>query len=749
MSEPAQILKVLFESLTCIDAPDDREAFLTYTCRDNPALRTRLERLLALRNEASDFFDIETAPVPTDTPSPDAPADGEGEAQDGMGTRIGRYRLVKRLGEGGCGVVYLAEQQEPVRRRVALKIIRLGMDTERVIARFEMERQALAMMDHPNIARVFDVGATRTGRPFFVMQLVEGKRITDYCNEKQLGIPARLNLFIRICKAIQHAHQKGVIHRDIKPSNILIWENDGEAVPKVIDFGIAKATGGGLNPDASFTDAGQHVGTPAYMSPEQASGSGMDVDTRSDIFSLGSLLYELLTGRPPFEPERLHKAGAEEFRRILIEDDPCEPSEVIYSLDAAALKEVAAQRDCDPQKLAGSIRGDLDWIVMKALEKDRKRRYGTADSFAADVQRHLNDEPVMARPPGRAYLLGKLVKRNRLVVASVAGVAAALVLGLGLAYSSYLSEREARQEQERLRRVAELARAEEAAMREKAHVRENIAQVAMLMSEGKTEEAEAQLRLTPLSTVEPSIEAANVLRSLGGWYAIRGQWPQAAECYLLLTQANRLSSTNQIFSNNDLVSPGPALVENGNIDDYRKFRAWALGRFGEDPTLGAAQQMLQTTLLLPADAEFLRKLQPMGNLLKQSEFDPSKLKPGWDSQFVIWRAWSIALLEYRTGNHEETIRWCTKALEYKNPAACLPAIIHPILALAHHRAGHPGPAREALDQSRKLLQTAFNPELAPTYEPLGRSQGYWWDWLIARILFREAEAAILGPAARQ
>jgi eukaryotic-like serine/threonine-protein kinase len=735
MSEPTRLLKIFFEALTSLERPEEREAFLEFTGRDNPALRARLQLLLDRQMEANDFFDIETAPV---LPAEESSRSEQPEAEnstEGVGTQIGRYRLLERLGEGGCGVVYLAEQQGPVRRRVALKIIRLGMDTESVIARFEMERQSLAMMDHPNIARVFDVGTTRTGRPFFVMQWVDGEKITDYCNDKRLDITERLKLFIRICQAIQHAHQKGVIHRDIKPSNILVWENDGEAVPKVIDFGIAKATEGGILEKATFTAAGQFVGTPAYMSPEQASGRGLDVDTRSDIFSLGSLLYELLTGRPPFDPGQLQKAGAEEIRHILQEVDPREPSAAVSALKPDELRETAGQRGCDAQKLAGILRGDLDRIVMKALEKDRKLRYGTADSLAADVLRYLNDEPVLARPSGRIYRLTKLVRRNKVVFAAGTLVLLTLVIGLGASTWMFFRANQARD-------AAERARSNEEKLRQSAIVRENISQVAVLMSEGKTEEADAMLRQTPLATIEPSLEAANVLRSLGGWNAIRGRWPQASECYLLLTQANRLSSPEQILKNSDLVAPGPALAENGDLEDYGEFRKWALSFFRNSSDPWTAQQVIQATLVLPADQDFLRELEPVGEVLKRSQLEKRKLKPGWNTQLAIWQAWSLSLLEYRRGDFEQAVSWGNKALEIRNPAACLPAVIHPVLAMANHRAGHEDAARAELETSRKLIQTAFAPELAPVYEPLGHLQGFWWDWVLARILFREADALI-------
>ena len=357
--------------------------------------------------------------------------------------RIDRYKILQKLGEGGCGVVYMAEQTEPVRRRVALKVIKLGMDTKQVIARFEAERQALALMDHPNIARVLDAGATTNGRPFFVMELVKGVRITDYCDQRHLSAQERLNLFVKVCQAIQHAHQKGVIHRDIKPSNILVTLHDGVPVPKVIDFGIAKAVDQPLTEKTVFTAVGLFMGTPAYMSPEQAELSGLDIDTRSDIYALGVLLYELLTGQTPFNAKELSQAGLDEIRRRIREEEPIRPSTRLNTMADAELTEVAGRRQSEPAKLTRFVRGDLDWIVMKCLEKDRMRRYDTANGLAVDVQRHLNDEPVVARPPSTAYRCQKFVRRNKLAVAAGCGVAVSLLTGLGLSTWLWIKEREA------------------------------------------------------------------------------------------------------------------------------------------------------------------------------------------------------------------------------------------------------------------------------------------------------------------
>ena len=365
-----------------------------------------------------------------DTPAfKDTPA----AEDESIGKSIGPYRLLQRIGEGGCGVVYMAEQEKPVRRRVAFKIIKLGMDTKSVIARFEAERQALALMDHPNIARVLDAGATESGRPYFVMELVRGVKITDYCDQNELDTRQRLILFIQVCQAIQHAHQKGIIHRDIKPSNILVTIIDGVAIPKVIDFGIAKAIEGRLTDNTIFTAYEQFIGTPAYMSPEQAVMSGVDVDTRSDIYSLGVLLYELLTGRTPFETKELLERGIDGLRRTLQEREPERPSVMITTLRGPALTLLAHQRHAEPLKLASLLRGDLDWIVIRTLEKDRGRRYETANGLAMDVQRYLNNEPVVARPPSRLYKFHKLVGRNRATFIAGTVVALALIGGLGVA----------------------------------------------------------------------------------------------------------------------------------------------------------------------------------------------------------------------------------------------------------------------------------------------------------------------------
>jgi serine/threonine protein kinase/tetratricopeptide (TPR) repeat protein len=434
------------EALERQDAAE-RTRFLDDACGADAALRERVERLLRAHDEAGGFFSQPSkAPPPAGTiiiPPAEKPGD-----------RIGRYKLLQQLGEGGCGVVYMAEQEEPVRRRVALKVIKLGMDTKQVIARFEAERQALALMDHPNIARVLDAGATDSGRPFFVMELVRGQKITEFCDQKQLSTRERLDLFLKVCSAVQHAHQKGVIHRDVKPSNILVTNVDGVAVPKVIDFGIAKATNNQpLTDKTLFTAFEQFIGTPAYMSPEQAELSGVDIDTRTDIYSLGVVLYELLTGGTPFDQKELLAAGLDEMRRTIREKEPPRPSNRLSTLAAEVLTTTALHRHTEPPKLIHAVRGDLDWIVMKCLEKDRARRYETANALAMDIRRHLDSQPVLARPPSRWYEFQRTVRRHKVGFAATAALI--LVLAVGVLASTWQAVRATRAEKLANDRLAE------------------------------------------------------------------------------------------------------------------------------------------------------------------------------------------------------------------------------------------------------------------------------------------------------
>ncbi|MEX2306133.1 MAG: protein kinase [Pirellulales bacterium] len=420
MIETDQSERSVFLQAIEIVSAEERADYVQEACGANDRLRAEVEGLLRAHEKRLGLLDnpgFSSATI-------------EQPIQEGPGTVIGPYKLLQQIGEGGMGVVFMAEQTHPLQRTVALKIIKPGMDTRQVIARFEAERQAVAMMDHPNIAKVLEAGTTDTGRPYFVMELVKGVPITKYCDEKQLPLPARLELFMQVCQAVQHAHQKGVIHRDIKPNNVLVAEYDNHAIPKVIDFGVAKATAQRLTERTMFTEFGQVLGTMEYMSPEQSKFNQLDIDTRSDIYSLGVLLYELLAGSTPFEGKRLHAAAFDEMLRIIREEEPPKPSTRVSSSDT--LPSIAANRHTEPARLSKDVRGELDWIVMKALEKDRNRRYETASGFAADIERHLRDEPVEAGPPSAAYRFRKFAQRNKGPVAAIAAIVLSLTLGLVL-----------------------------------------------------------------------------------------------------------------------------------------------------------------------------------------------------------------------------------------------------------------------------------------------------------------------------
>jgi serine/threonine protein kinase/tetratricopeptide (TPR) repeat protein len=452
----------------------DRGAFLSASDGGDAELRAAVERLLAALEQPASFLDRKLPGMPTAGFAPIAEC---------VGMMIGPYKLMEQIGEGGFGLVFVAEQTEPVRRKVALKVIKPGMDSKQVIARFQAERQALALMDHPNIARVLDAGATDTGRPYFVMELVRGIKITAYCDQNHLTPKERLELFVSVCHAIQHAHQKGVIHRDIKPSNVLVTSHDGKPVAKVIDFGVAKAIHQQLSAHTIYTNFAQMIGTPLYMSPEQAEMSGLDIDTRSDIYSLGVLLYELLTGSTPLARKRVASAAYDEIRRLIREEEPQKPSTRLSSSDSLA--SIAAQRHTEPAKLSKLVRGDLDWITMRALEKDRTRRYETANGLARDIQRYLSDEPVEACPPSATYRLRKFARKNRAALTSATAIAVLLLVGA--ATSTWLAVRATRAEADA--REAQQAEAERAEGERRAN-----AALAARNRELADEQAKAQAR---------------------------------------------------------------------------------------------------------------------------------------------------------------------------------------------------------------------------------------------------------------
>jgi serine/threonine protein kinase len=693
--------------------PSERPAYLAAACGQDIGLRERIAVLLQSHEQATGFLEpCAQAPTLTGTMVVTAPP------SEKPGDYIGHYKIREQLGEGGCGVVYVAEQTEPVRRRVALKVIKLGMDTRSVIARFEAERQALAMMDHPNIARVLDAGTTETGRPFFVMELVRGIKLTDYCDQHQLNMAERLDLFIQVCHAVQHAHQKGIIHRDIKPSNILVTLHDGVPVPKVIDFGIAKATEGRLTDLTVYTELHQFIGTPAYMSPEQAEMSGLDIDTRSDIYSLGVLLYELLTGRTPFDPQELLRSGLDEMRRTIREKEPVPPSTRLSTLLDADLTAVAKRHGAEAPRLVHLVRGDLDWIVMKALEKDRTRRFETANALAADVERFLKNEPVEARPPSSAYRLQKLVRRNKTVFAAAAAVMAALIVGLG--FSLYLfvqerkalqKERDAERQEKLLREQAEKGLALERKMREVASVAPKLNTAGMLMSQGLFDKAEELM-----SDVPPLIPSSSgIYNVLGDQRGHQGQWQRAITNFV---KSIEVDPTNHL----GFQYLAPLYVQTGDLKAYYQLRERILREFGtnSDPTV--AERMAKASMILPPPADALETLAKMVSVA---------VGAGPTAEYWTYYEMVKGLAEYRQAHFAGAVEWLQKVVsEGGDPARTVQA--YAVLAMAQYQQGQRSEARATLAAGHALAVTDLETYKGPN----------WQDRITAHALLREAGALV-------
>ena len=712
----------------------ERTAYLRGACGQDVALRERMEELLAAHDEASSFLDV-PAIDPHETVSSAA-------VSPVVDTQIGPYKIRQKLGEGGFGAVYLAEQQAPVRREVALKILKLGMDTRQVIARFEVERQALALMDHPNIAHVLDAGATDTGRPYFVMELVRGVTITDYCDNNRLTIRQRLELFPAVCDAVQHAHQKGIIHRDIKPSNVLITLHNGKPLPKVIDFGIAKATTQRLTDKTLFTEFHQFIGTPEYMSPDQATQGGLDIDTRTDIYSLGVLLYTLLTGHTPFGAKHLRKAGLEEIRRIICQDDPPRPSARVQALDDKKV-EVAERRRTTPLALLKQLHGDLDWIVMKAMEKDRARRYQTAAELVKDIERHLRCEPVSAGPPGVSYRLSKFVRRNRAAVLVGTVVCGALLAGLSLATVGYIQatragealklERDAanaaRIDAERARaaerdqrREAEAAAAEARAAAAKAtavnaFLGETLASVDPSRALGRQvtvryalDEAARKIAEGALAG-QPEVEA-DVRMSLGKTYQALGLF-DAAE--VQLQQATALRAQALGAESIETLRAQSALA--GVLNNQ--------GRRSEAETLARATAGLQARVAGPEHAETLATLNELGIALARQD----RLAEAEEIHRRVFEAQQRVL----GAEHTDTLRSLAN------------------LGRVYHAQGLYAEAelllRQALDLQRDTLGEE-HPDVMQTMNSLARTLESQRKYAAAETLYRETwelDRRILGP----
>jgi eukaryotic-like serine/threonine-protein kinase len=730
MDSNSQREQSLFEA--ALDLPDEaaRRAFLDQACKGDAALRERIERLISLSKNADIFFTgcdpaLKAAAADADAGQIPSASQSVLNMEARLSSRIGPYKLLEKIGEGGYGIVYMAEQERPVRRRVALKIIKLGMDTKLVIARFEAERQALALMDHPNIARVLDAGATETGRPYFVMELVYGVQITKFCDQNRLGMAQRLELFIQVCLAVQHAHQKGIIHRDLKPSNILVTMRDSVPVPKVIDFGIAKATGQSLTDKTLFTGYAQLLGTPAYMSPEQMEFSTLNLDTRSDIYSLGVLLYELLVGCTPFDTTALLKSGLDELKRTVREQEPLSPSAKLKTLGNDEITKTARMRQVEPPHLLHQLHGDLDWIVMKCLEKDRTRRYDTVNLLAMDLNRYMQQQPVLARPPSQWYRLQKFTVRHRLAI--LFGVAVSVTLILATVVSTYLffNEREARHSEETLRRAAE--------------AQEKASHIALLVTQRRFDEADRRLGDIPMN--KPSIEAAAELRALGEWHVANGRWREAAERFASLAKVDQLDDSDTFSA--DRLDLAAALLMTDDRAGYENFRRNALTGLASGKT-GSDCWIFKAVLALPCNTNMLEVLGPAAED-PENRFHFSKrgpLPPGGPE-------WSqaLGLFEYRRGRYPQSLDWCSEselnpvfdASRFANTAF--------VQALSQWQSGDYKLAVVSWTSGYELLQA----ESRYLNLSLGRSHlfpgpfapedltGHWYDWVFSKYLMRECD----------
>lgn len=674
-------------------SPDERRGFIKGVCAGDAGLLARVEAMMDARQNRS-----------SSPPANHTIRIGESAVTEGPGTIIGRYKILQQIGEGGCGVVYMAEQEQPVRRRVALKVIKLGMDTRAVIARFEAERQALALMDHPNIAKVLDAGATDTGRPYFVMELVRGVRITEYCDQARCSARERLDLFVQVCHAIQHAHQKGIIHRDLKPSNILITINDGVAVPKVIDFGIAKATTDQrLTEKTLFTAFEQFIGTPAYMSPEQAVMTSLDIDTRSDIYSLGVLLYELLAGRTPFDPKELVNSGFDEMRRTIRDKEPERPSTCLSTMPEQARTDVANRRQANLPDLVHLLRGDLDWIVMKAMEKDRTRRYETANGLAMDIQRYQNNEPVLARPPSSVYRFKKLARRNRTLFMAATAVGAALVFGFGVSTYLFVRERQARE-----RAVA--AEREEARLREKAEWGKKYAEAGLMMSQGQYERAEELVNQVP---IHPS--AAAIYFGLGVANGARGHWQRAL---VQLSRVAELVPTNHLAQH----YLTPLYLQLDDPASYRRHVENIIRLFSDTHDPVVAERIAKDCLILPPAASQWQGINQMVN---------TAYAAGPDQKTWRYTQFVKGLADYRQGQYSNAVvNLSVVAQERGDSNRALQS--QAVLAMARYRLGHKE-ARSILEEAKRAVETRA---------AKGRTEEQWHDWIFAQTLVREAETTI-------
>ncbi len=711
--------KSIFFHAIDLDNVNVRQAYLRKACRGDKKLLAAVSELL--REHDRDFNPIDNPAAVALLPTP---LENDPKATDDRfapGTMLGAYKLREQIGEGGFGLVFVADQLSPVRRRVALKIIKPGMESKEIMARFEVERQALAMMDHENIARVFDAGVTDSGQSYFVMELVRGVPLNQFCDNHRLNTEDRLHLFISVCNAVQHAHQKGIIHRDLKPTNVLVTQQDSRPIAKVIDFGVVKAIGQRLSNTTIYTRLASMVGTPAYMSPEQAEMTVGDVDTRSDIYSLGVLLYELLTGSTPLAIDRLNQVGFDELRRIIREEEPLRPSKLLSTLNGDRASTLSANRRMEPAQLESTIRGDLDWIVMKALDKDRNRRYVSAAALAEDVERHLNEQPVEARPPTARYRFSKFARRNRVVLTTISLVAAALLLGSAISVWQARVAIDAMQQANQTRKDLE-------------EFTNRLKHANSLLARGRANAeagswAEANSSYTAATQIQP--EYFHVWMERGSFYAQLGLWEMSAADYArALQRGSAVDGAEYLGVPQLFLYTGDLASYRELADDLRNSNSGATGTKLRGELMG--KPSMESARMIAATAEELiedsRGSIPSG-LSNRSRRIPRGVKlylAGWAHLAAEQYDQAIERLEQSLS---EDVTWAGLGISY------------PLLAMAYSHVGRDEDAYITLEKSQAALDDWLD-------ESLEKMQGTppipWFDWIEFIANHRQAAEMIRG-----
>lgn len=705
MGQNPEIEVAVFDAASRIEDAAERKAFIDWAFRDAPEEAQRMNAAFMAEGKAQRWF--QRAEDSLTSLSSEIASSGELELADqwfetteldDLSQSIApRYTILRRLGGGSGGQIFLAEQLQPVQRKVAIKLLHSGLESPIFLAAFQSEQQILAAMNHPNIAAILDAGKTFSGRPFLVMEFIDGVHITKYCDARCLTLRQRLDLFLQVCSAIQYAHQKGIIHRDLKPANILIAHADSHPLPKVIDFGIA-------NISESSADTPQPAGTPAYMSPEQAAG-GTDADTLVDVYSLGVMLYELLAGTPPWSPHRLEQSASPVTHQLA-------------SLAEPALAKLADRRGLKPRDLAARLHGDLEAIVAKAIAIDRRQRYDTVDSLASDIHRHLGCFPVTARPASPRYIAGCFFTRNRLACCAIAAIALAMVLGTLISVKFSIREYQARHE-------AELARAKVVDLLAQASARENITRAAILLEQKQIEEADALLQQTPVSEIAPSTEAAYVFRLLGERNAMLGRWQQASECYGHLMMANRLVPAERVAKGNDFVFGMPAILEAGDVELYDTVREDLLKRLPATNDTQVAENMVKSCLLTPLTPATLHTLRPMADRLRGKSLNNE------------WCAFCVASFDLRDGRLQSAHDIASRGAELSRNASRRACCVI-IRAMAAKALGRTDAARQDLAEASAMIKKAASRVIVEDQSAYDASQGSWAAWAIARTLHREA-----------